>query len=205
MGCVGKKLDRVEQNKREQRLIQYRQMGYSDGQIMAMENYSSLSAANRAINKAMAKHDVHPVKPHPEDVRAEVDSSNAFLREQLLPLILKPPAKQSAIGRLTADPDTCKCSQRLNPVMDQHEPWCPVEPVRDESARIRAIDVYRKLGDQRTDLHGATRREIREDLAMAQVREYLARLPRYDVDGQVLTVEVIGELPEGDSTPGTGP
>lgn len=59
------------------------------------------------------------------------------------------------------------------------------EPVRDLKSRYEAVDMYRKLSDSKrrlTALDLPRRKQIAEDEAMRQVREYLANLPRGDVE-----------------------
>lgn len=59
------------------------------------------------------------------------------------------------------------------------------EPVRDLKIRHEAVDMFRKLSDSKrrlTALDLPRRKQIAEDEAMRQVREYLANLPRGDVE-----------------------
>jgi hypothetical protein len=59
------------------------------------------------------------------------------------------------------------------------------EPVRDNTAKFDAVDQYRKLSDSKrrlTALDLPRRKQIAEDEAMRQVREYLANLPRGEVE-----------------------
>lgn len=192
------KLGRVEQLKKEERLIGYRAQGMTDTQIMTLEGYSSQQACNRAVLKALRKHAV----PTPESVRVDADITGGFLRRQLSQIIAAPPIVHSAIGRPVLDLRTCDCGNRLDPKPEAHAKNCAVTFVVDESVRVRAISELRKISSDRVDLHGAAKpREISEDQAMQQVRAWLSRLPAYRAD--VITVDAIEA--GADPTDGTSP
>lgn len=170
---MGKKLDKIEQRKRERRLIEYRTVkGYSDAEIAVIEGYGSVSAATRAINAAIRK---LPAPPTYEQVRRDNEVTGDYLRKLFTRIAEDIQPMHTSIGRIMWNPVHCDCpNQGVSQDRKEHTPDCAIVPVMDYGTAIRAGEALRKLGDSKAD---SARMPIPYDIAMQQVNEFLASLP----------------------------
>ena len=184
-----KRLSRTEQARKEQALIEARAVkGMSDTQIMLEFGYKSRQAANRAVLKALGK---LPPPISIEQARQDIDITSQFIQRTLTEIIAMPPAVHSAIGNTIIDPDTCTCGKRFRKA-PEHDLDCKGSPIRDESARIRAIGELRQ--QQTVKANNRVRAPVPYDLAMQQVADFIASLPLPPEDS-TWTAEAIGTCP----------
>ena len=183
--CVGKKLDKIEQAQRERRLIEYRTVkGMSDAEIAVIEGYSSVSAANRAVLRALRK---LPEPPNIREVRRDNEVTGDYLRRLFTDIAEHPQPQHTSIGRIMWNVTLCDCPNGgISQAREDHAKECAIKPVMDYSTTIRAGEALRKLGESKV----TAVRELPEDEAMRRAREWLASLPQLPV----MTAEVVPEL-----------
>lgn len=187
---------------RDQKIVEARAQGMTFEAIAALFGYSSRQAAHKAHERAMRKFP----SPSVENVRAEADELDNWMRRELMKTVEDPGHKVSATGHIVWDISTCSCGVREGIVADArghtrrvpHAPDCQVVPEVDHGARIRAVDQLRKLSDDKVSRYGARKpggKHLAEDIARAQMEAWLLAT-REHYEAQV-TVLPLREIPSG--------
>jgi len=143
-----KDLDVVQEKRAH--VVELRGRGLTWDQIAAQTGYSNGSAASKAWRAAIKQHPDQTV----DEIRAQERTRLEAMDSRLNDIISSPPIKSTSIGRVMWDPRTCTCGVRGD-TKREHAEDCPVEPVLDQSAVVRAIAERRQVGESLRKLTGA--------------------------------------------------
>ena len=170
---ASRKLTKLDQQRKEQTLLELHSLGYTHAEIATIEGYKNSKSVSRAIKNAREK------PANADDMRADSDVALDYVAKKCVEIINHPQPQHTSIGKILWNVTLCDCPNGgMSEVRADHTPECAIKPAVNQTNLVSAAKLIVKIDESRRKMHGIDKRApLSEDEAMLQANAWLARFP----------------------------